>query len=93
MGARGCAAISVHILKQPWFDLNRRAVQSTILGWISSNVVRLCGWGPLAAPGPEPAAPPLASAGADCAVPSMFGAPRILTRGPPRPANAGTTSC
>eukprot|EP00959_Pyramimonas_sp_CCMP1952_P415989 8715538-Pyramimonas_sp.AAC.1 len=39
MRAHGCAAISVDILKQPWFDLNRRVVQTTLLGWITSNVV------------------------------------------------------
>eukprot|EP00959_Pyramimonas_sp_CCMP1952_P431268 9032519-Pyramimonas_sp.AAC.1 len=54
---------------------------------------RLYGRGPLAAPAPKPAAGPPVSAGADCVVPSIFGASLIWTRGLPRPANVGTTSC
>eukprot|EP00959_Pyramimonas_sp_CCMP1952_P459408 9478211-Pyramimonas_sp.AAC.1 len=38
MRAQGLATISVDTLKQPWLDLNRRVVQTTFLGWISSNV-------------------------------------------------------
>ena len=39
MRGLGFGVVSVDILRFPWFDLNRPVIQSTLLGWITSNVV------------------------------------------------------
>ena len=38
MRSLGFGVIAADIVRQPWFDLNRPVIQSTLLGWISSGI-------------------------------------------------------